>query len=125
MKEEEYFIRKQCGNGNPFKVPEGYFEQFAPRLMNRLPEKEAKPARHPLRPTWQKTAWYAVAATVCGAMCLGIFHLKSVRHADRQTPSQTAWTAETEEPDDAYINDALDYAMVSNQEIALYLTEAY
>ena len=37
MKEED-FIRKKCGGGNPFKTPEGYFEQF---LLS-LTEKEVK-----------------------------------------------------------------------------------
>ena len=42
MKEED-FIRKKYGSGNPFKVPEGYFEQFTSELMSKLPEKEMKP----------------------------------------------------------------------------------
>ena len=39
MKEEDDIFKK-CGKGNPFTVPEGYFEQFASNLMNRLPEKQ-------------------------------------------------------------------------------------
>ena len=34
MKEED-FIRKKYGSGNPFKVPEGYFEQFTSELMSK------------------------------------------------------------------------------------------
>ena len=42
MKEED-FIRKKYCSGNPFKVPEEYFEQFTSELMSKLPEKEMKP----------------------------------------------------------------------------------
>ena len=37
---EENDIFKKCGKGNPYSVPEGYFEQFTSNLMNRLPEKQ-------------------------------------------------------------------------------------
>lgn len=40
MKEEGEILKK-CGTGNPFTVPENYFEQFASDLMERLPEKDA------------------------------------------------------------------------------------
>ncbi len=124
MKEED-FIRKKCGGGNPFKTPEGYFEQFTANLMDKLPEKEGTPFRQPARFAWRKAAWYAAAATVCGAMFLGAFQLRSVRHAHQQITPVTALATESENLDDAYINDALDYAMVSNEEIVLYLTDTY
>ncbi|MFA6872894.1 MAG: hypothetical protein WCQ86_02780 [Bacteroidaceae bacterium] len=41
MKEEDDILKK-CGKGNPFTVPEGYFEQFTSNLMNHLPEKQEK-----------------------------------------------------------------------------------
>lgn len=44
MKEEDEILKK-CGIGNPFTVPEGYFEQFTSDLMSRLPEKD--PANFP------------------------------------------------------------------------------
>ena len=39
MKEEKYLIEK-CGKENPFKTPEGYFENFTRNIMEQLPEKE-------------------------------------------------------------------------------------
>ena len=39
MKEEQEIIKK-CGKGNPFKVPEGYFEDFTRNMMAQLPAKE-------------------------------------------------------------------------------------
>ena len=39
MKEEDK-IQKKIGTENPFRVPEGYFENLTSEVMNRLPEKE-------------------------------------------------------------------------------------
>ena len=38
---EEYIIRRKFGKKEPFTVPENYFADFADRLMNELPEKNA------------------------------------------------------------------------------------
>ena len=120
MKEED-FIRKKYGSGNPFKVPEGYFEQFTSELMSKLPEKEMKPVLSmPSRQrTRMRTVWYAV----CGAMFLGTYYLQSVIHPHGESP--VAQYGETIETEDIYMDDVLDYAMVSNHEITLYLTDVY
>ena len=39
MKEEDNIL-KQIGTDNPFRVPDGYFENLTSEVMNRLPEKE-------------------------------------------------------------------------------------
>lgn len=38
---EELDIIKKCGKENPFKVPEGYFENFTSNLMAQLQTEEA------------------------------------------------------------------------------------
>ncbi len=64
-----------------------------------------------------------MAAVLCGAMFFGTYHLQSVLHPRSESP--VAQRGETTETEDAYMDDALDYAMVSNHEIALYLTDVY
>ena len=121
MKEED-FIRKKCGDGNPFRVPEGYFEQFSADLMQKLPEKEASPLSIPLpsrRKPALRAAWYAAAATVCGIVLFGTHYFRSSR---LNAPMPT-YSTEYVESGEVYMDDLLDYAMVSNQEIAMYLTE--
>ena len=39
MKEEDKILKK-IGTENPFRVPDGYFENLTSEVMNRLPEKE-------------------------------------------------------------------------------------
>lgn len=120
---EEDFIRNKCGTNNPFRTPEGYFENFTDSLMARLPEREADVRSMKHRPTsiHRHMAWFAAAAAVLGIMvCGGLYltHQNTMEH-------ETAYVLNTGETTDAYIEEALDYAMVSNHEIAQYLTEAY
>ena len=43
MKDENELMA-QCGKERPFKVPEGYFEQFHEQLMSNLPDTTPTPA---------------------------------------------------------------------------------
>ena len=53
MKEEDK-IQKKIGTENPFRVPEGYFENLTSEVMNRLPEKEKLIAVQTEPTMWQK-----------------------------------------------------------------------
>lgn len=126
MKQED-LIRKKYGSENPFKVPEGYFEQFTANLMNALPEKQTEHVLIPQnRPRRMQTRIirYMAAASVCGIMLAGTFYLKSAQQQSQHAVAVSEQTANDVELEDIYIEDILDYAMVSNQDIALYLTEA-
>lgn len=121
MKEED-LIRKKCGSKDPFRVPEGYFENFTSELMDRLPERPAMQVARPKRRIF-RFAKYAAAAVLCGIAVAGTFRLTQ-RAAPDHTAAYTAGITTGENPD-SDMDDYLDYAMVSNQEIAQYLTEAY
>ena len=103
----------------------GISSSFTSELMSKLPEKEMKPvlSMPSRRRTRMRTVWYAVAAALCGAMFLGTYYLQSVIHPHGESP--VAQYGETIETEDIYMDDVLDYAMVSNHEIALYLTDVY
>lgn len=109
------------GGSNPFKVPEGYFDTLCDRVMAQLPEQQ-KPIRRTLIPRlWRYAAVLVVG--VVGSACLLIPHLKGGQ--DNQL-AQTDVVEDSEVGyyyDDDYFSDALDYAMVDNNEIAMYLTE--
>lgn len=128
MKKEESYIRNRCGSRTPFRVPEGYFEQFTPRLMNRLPQQEAKPAPASTpRIGLHRRHWLYAAATVCGiALLTGGAYRMIQRSNIGSIPAVTAnvWTGDlTTGSDDDEFNEVLDYALVDNQEIAMYLID--
>ena len=110
MTNEEKRIREADGNRNPFRVPEGYFEQFDERLMAALPETRTRQSRTVwLVPRlWRYAAALLVVAGLGTALYLG-------------NPGERPLAADTEEE---FYNEELDYIMVGNMEIAEYLTEA-
>jgi hypothetical protein len=60
-------ILKKAGTGNPFRVPEHYFEHFIEELMNKLPEKS--PIFMPEPTLWERVKpWVYMAAMFVGIM---------------------------------------------------------
>lgn len=107
---DEMKLRELEAGRNPFRVPEGYFENFNERLANRLPHKEQKAETIRLMPR----VWRYAAAIV---VILGVSVALYLNHDKHETV-----VAETSQEE--YYNEALDYIMVGNMEIAEYLTEA-
>lgn len=116
MTNEEKIIRQRMGEGNPFKVPEGYFDHFATQLMDRLPAEDATPmpaqpsaiVRH-LRPLL-----YAAASVVLVFISATVYF----NGPDSQNAEHSVAVATMGEvSDDAYIDEAADYAMVDNYDI--------
>lgn len=73
MNKEEQILIKRFGKKEPFKVPDGYFDDFTSKLMERLPERpEHQLAVTPLR-SRQTRLWrfLSVAAALVCAMVMG------------------------------------------------------
>ena len=115
MTNEEKFIREKMGHSSPFSVPEGYFEELTPRLMQKLPAVGAgsmpqqKPAiLHRLRPLL-----YAAACLLVAVLSVAVYLSDDKATGD----GQTAVAKATEVSADAYFEEAADYAMVDNHDI--------
>ena len=111
MTQEEIRITELGGKQNPFRVPEGYFESFNERLTARLPQRKPSKVVSLRRNLWR----YAAALVV-------VFGVGSALYWNRDIAYALSYNEETAQ--EQYFNDALDYAMVDNMEIAAYLTEA-
>ena len=111
MNYEEDYIRNKMGNKNPITVPEGYFEQLADDIMNKIPaQKEQKPALiKRLRPLL-----YAAAC-----VCIAVFGVVIYQNLDKQTNETMKgnFSQHATEYNDSYIDEATDYAMFDNNEI--------
>lgn len=67
MREENKLLR-EIGTGNPFRVPDQYFENFSKELMNNLPEKKILYADLEVT-LWQRVKpWLYMAAMFVGIM---------------------------------------------------------
>lgn len=124
MKEED-IIRRKFGKKEPFIVPENYFADFAERLMNELPEKNAPVVHAPTAKIRHLRYWLATAAVICSVAITGAWmYLKQISASP--TPIASAPVEQnssvSSETESVYMEDMLDYALVDNSEIAMYLT---
>ena len=118
MNEEEY-LKSKVGNRNPFTVPEGYFEQLAQQVMDRIPAvtQELKPA--PKKTVFrQLRPWLYAAACVC----VGVFTAGVLFNSQNDNSKELEQMATLEQENinyysDNYIDEEADYAMFDNQEI--------
>ena len=111
MKEED-LIRKQFGNANPFRVPEGYFDNLSQQIMDSLPAQEiVMPARKAT--IWHRLRPYSVAAAVCAVVFgVGIIGMKQLGSSSDQNVEMFSNNEEYT------IDQVAEYAMVDN--VAMY-----
>ncbi|MBQ8047453.1 MAG: hypothetical protein IJ196_05970 [Prevotella sp.] len=117
MNKEEKILESRLGRDHHFTVPDGYFEQFNARIMEQLPEREARIVK--MRPTaWRRLrpVWLA-AACVCGIVfSAGIYrHVAATQQADMVAQAQY---------DSQYYYDydeAADCMMLDNDDIYAYV----
>ncbi len=104
MTEEEKVLTDRYGRDNHFRTPEHYFDTLPQRVMARIPHKDT---------AHMKWRW-AAAAILTG--CVAASGLMFMHYRDAET--------ELSFSDKQFVEDALDYFMIDNNEIATYLTEA-
>ena len=118
MGKEDNILRK-AGTGNPFRVPEHYFDNFTEELMGKLPEKEPLPFSS--EPTlWERVKpWIYMAAMFCGIM-LSVRIFVGEPQKDEFSISQAEAEMLPEEEWENFIRRAFD----DNYETYQFLTEA-
>jgi hypothetical protein len=111
---DELYLKQTVGNRNPFRVPDGYFEQLTEQVMQQLPEREqivakqqsiAQPASQPRARKVQMRPWLYAAACTVAAMLMGVTYYLHQDSADDLVA------------DDSYYEEVADYAMIDNMEI--------
>ncbi len=107
---EEKYLEERLAKRNPFRVPEGYFESFADRVMEQLPPQQQKAKRMVLRP-WM----YAAACLVVAVFFVAAYFSR----IDTPTNSEMPQMAVT----DTYMDEAADYVMIDNTDIYACLAE--
>jgi hypothetical protein len=119
MDKYEDYLLKHYGRENSFKVPEGYFEDFAEKIMSQLPEQKAQVVE--LHTSWtsrlRKMVAAAIIAVVAGGGAYYVFSgsndvdKSSMAHSNiTPTESQT-------------IDQMADYTMMDNADMYAALTE--
>lgn len=105
MNNEEIILRQRIGQHSPFAIPEGYFKHSEVNIMQRIRQQNRRIVR--LR------AFSAVAASLLVAAA--VWSLWQFRTVPQLMENEVEFCYEAQDVDDE---------LVSNYEIAYYLTEA-
>ncbi len=117
MKEEKDLLER-FGRRNPFKVPDGYFENFTEDVMKQLPEKEY-PAVGKIT-MWERVKpWLYMAAMFCGLM----FGIHVLVHYNKTEQNTTNTDVFSELPDE-YIDPIINQTLMDDYTLYQYLTDA-
>ena len=119
---DEIFLREiaSSANGkNPFRIPQGYFNALPQRVMERIREEEQNKAHKHER---SRRLFMRLTA----AMLTGFFAIAGLMIYEQSHPltSSQATTALASAQEMEFTDELLDYAMLDNNDIEYYLTEA-
>ena len=112
---------KSSANGkNPFLVPEGYFDNLPDRVMSHIRED----GQHSLLKRRHKSRFFI--RLTAAAVLTGFFSLAGLMIYEQSHPltSPQAPTALASAQEMEFTDELLDYAMLDNNDIEYYLTEA-
>ncbi len=129
----EELLKQKFGQENPFKVPEGYFDNFASKFMEQLPEEEPKAVEVEMpvaKRTWiRPMRRFAIAASFAAVLFGAATYYASTgvnKDQDSQTEMASAALKNTETKSvqsDYMMDEMVDFAMIDNAEIYSYLIE--
>lgn len=123
MKEEDILMKK-LGKENPFKVPEGYFENLTSEVMNKLPEKEKVSFEEEHISIWTRVKPFLYLA----AMFVGAALIIQVASSDHKSAAvddvAVVEMVDTEAISDEMLDVALDRAMLDDYSLYVYLSDA-
>lgn len=117
------YIQEKVGKRDPFRVPEGYFENLTAQVMQNLPE---QPKRR-TKSVFMRPVFYA-AASVCALLVAGAAWMwRPGADASSANATQANAISQPQQQDASgeYFEEAADYMMLDNHEIYSYLAESY
>lgn len=118
MKEEKELFQK-IGKENPFKVPEGYFENLTQQVMERLPEKEPQPTQE--ISMWERVKpWVYMAAMFVGLM----FTVQVFVGKQEQQAGPVEYVSPVSDLSDEYLAPIINQTMLDDYELYQYLSDA-
>ena len=119
---EEMYIQEKVGKRNPFRVPEGYFDNLTAQVMQNLPE---QPQQRRAKSVFMRPVFYA-AASVCALLVAGaawMWQSKAEKTAVTAVQAKVENRSQQSENEE-YMDEAADYMMLDNHEIYSYLASA-
>ena len=117
---EDTNLKHKFGTENHFTVPEDYFKNLIPNIMEQLPELEEKETPH-IR-LWDRVKpWVYMAAMFCGLM----FMIRgAVSYSGALSKTETTTEEQFSELPDEYIDPVLNQMMIDDYTLYVYLSDA-
>ncbi len=126
MKEDNKILHN-VGTDNPFKVPEGYFENLTQRIMDNLPEQKEQEKKTKNRTVFMNAAkWISGIVAACALLlCVKTFMPTATDGTDAAQATAKTETAEQDYvSEEEYEIEVMRYAMIDREDIYSYLEGA-
>ena len=117
---EEKILKDKFGKVNPFTVPDGYFDSFAERLMENLPEQESHVIHMQAQTWWQKMPLRKMAAALGGVVVLscGALAFSRVQQGEHESYAVSTHHLEVSSAStEGTFEQMADYTMMDNETI--------
>lgn len=117
----ERLLWEKGPKARPFKVPEGYFDTLQGRIMDALPDGEAKVVSiHAASRQSLVRRWLAAAAVACLVIAGATAYWLQASHGEEMASMAEQNVATVSA--DTYIDQVADYTMMDNDDIYTYLS---
>lgn len=127
MEREDQFLVDRFGRETPFRVPDGYFEDFASLMMQKLPEKNER-ATTPHWVVMKASRWHRwrPIAVVAACVCAAVFGVGVYLHSNTPGVAEShVRVANGVSPVSFSAVDAIaDYAMLDAEDMYAYMEDA-
>ena len=110
-------------SSQPMRVPEGYFDNFAERIMAQLPEAEAPAENVAVLQPKKRLRWIGWTVAIAASIALAVVFIPKLWNSGTPlTGQETAQYSADMNADDMYEEKILEYAMVDNTDVYAYLS---
>ena len=120
MDKEERFLKEYFGAEQPFRVPDGYFDNLPDRIMESLPERRVRVVgmRRKLRYR------YGIVGMAAASVCAVVFGLNLFLSKQDAQSHHLIGTQESYASSNSYniIDQTADYSMLDNEDIYAYVS---
>lgn len=117
MKEEK-ILHTMFGKENHFSVPEGYFDTFAEKIMEQLPDSDARIIEMRAESWWHRMPLRKIAAAMSAIAVLSGGAMLYKNHTPQASMANTLVEhQQTESSDYGTFEQMADYTMLDNQDI--------
>lgn len=120
MRNPNEILDRPYRDNGAYRVPEEYFSTLNKRIMDAVDAEEAKKRKPKI---WQMPHFRYAAAASIAAMIMGLGALTYFGNDIDNAVKTATNTNETETMTDEYVKECMDYAMVDNNDVYMYVAE--